>query len=376
MGGLATKRTAGPGRGGWRNRSGGLTGSGGPTGSGRRRRLGGVAAVFAAASVLATTVLSSPLAPLGPTQAVASGYPLPAPAVQPEPCPPPNPPHLPPPPPLGRPSVPENAVPIVKSPGPRHVSLAAVSGKGIWLTVWPRTHLDVQAVVAEVHAAGLDQIWLRTGGSGQGFYAGPTLKQLVPAAHAAGIYVIAWDFPTLSDPRADAQRAADALGLGVDGFSADIETAAEGTHLSARRVRYYLSLVRAAAGDRPVVATVMPPTSYWLAVYPYRAEAPFVDAFAPMVYWSCTEPGAAVRQAILALRGLRPVVPIGQDFNMGPTDGRPGLPTPREIWRFVDVAHRLGAPGVSLYDLESGGEPQLAALSAYPWETAARHQPH
>ena len=106
--------------------------------------------------------------------------------------------------------------------------------------------------------------------------------------------------------------------MGADAFSADIETASEGTYLTARRVRYYLSLVRSIAGDRPVIATVPRPTSYWLAHYPYGAEAPFVDAYAPMVYWSCTEPGAAVDQAIVALSKMRPVAPIGQDYNIGP----------------------------------------------------------
>lgn len=263
--------------------------------------------------------------------------------------------------------MPEDAIPVVNPPPPRHVSLAAISGKGIWLTLWPRSRVDIAQVVSTAKAAGLRQIWARTGDEEEGFYGGRTLKALVPAAHAAGIYVIAWDFPPLSDPRADAARAAQAFRLGADGFSADIETPSEGTHLTARRVRYYLSLVRAVAGDHPVIATVMQPTNYWLATYPYDAEAPFVDAFAPMVYWSCTEPGMAVSQAITALRHLRPVVPIGQDFDMGPSGGRPGLPSPQEIWRFIDLAHRLGAPGVSLYDLESGGRRQLEALAEYPW---------
>jgi hypothetical protein len=263
--------------------------------------------------------------------------------------------------------VPEAAVPVVKAPPFRHVSLSAIEGKGIWLTIWPRSHLDVPAVVATARAAGLHQLWARTGSSQDGFYGGPTLKRLVPAAHAAGIAVVAWDFPTLSNPAADAKRAADALRLGADAFSPDIEAAAEGTYLSARRVRYYLDLVRAASGNRPIVATVPGPTAYWSGFYPYRAEAPFVDAFAPMVYWACTEPGAAVRQAVSTLSRLRPVAPVGQDFNMGPIGGPPGLPRAEEIWRFLDVAHRAGAVGASLYDMESGGWPQLEALAKYPW---------
>src|SRR5579863_800688 len=294
-------------------------------------------------------------------------YPLPAAPAWPEPCPPPPTPPTPPAPPLGLPAVPEHAIPLVGGPPTRHVDLSAVSGKGIWLTLWPGSPLDVTAVIALAHAAGLHQLWVRTGSTTNGYFGDPILKALVPAAHAAGIAVLAWDFPTLSDPASDARRAAAALQAGADGFGADIETSAEGTYLSARRVAYYLSLVRALAGDKPVVAIVPQPTTYWLAHYPYQAEAPFVDAYAPMVYWSCTEPGDAVNSAIAALAHWRPVAPIGQDYNMASEGGRHGLPSGREIWRFLDVARRSGAIGASLYDLETGGHPQLAALSDYPW---------
>jgi hypothetical protein len=294
-------------------------------------------------------------------------YPLPAPPVQPEPCPPPPIPALPPPPPLGPPVVPQSAVPLVGPPPPRRVNLSVISGKGIWLTIWPGSRVDVPAIVAAAREAGLKQLWVRTGSSQNGFYGGTTLREFVAAAHAVGVSVIAWDFPTLSNPAADAARAAMAFRAGANAFSPDIETRSEGTYLTARRVRYYLSLVRATAGDRPVIATVLRPTSYWLENYPYGAEAPFVDAFAPMVYWACTEPGAAVDEAVTVLSRWRPVAPIGQDYNMGPEGGPPGLPTPKEIWRFLDVARRAGSIGASLYDLETGGPAQLQALAAYPW---------
>jgi hypothetical protein len=294
-------------------------------------------------------------------------FPIPAAPVQPEPCPPPPLPPGPPGQPLPPPAIPDSAIPIVKAPPARNVDLAAISGKGIWLTVWPQSPPDVASIVATAHAAGLNQLWIRTGSTFNGYYGGATLKALIPLAHADGISVIAWDFPTMSNPAADAERAKEAIDAGVDGFGADIESAAEGTYLSARRVAYYLSLVRAAAGKTPVVAIVPPPTTYWLASYPYAAEAPFVDVFAPMVYWSCTEPGAAVLTAMTPLSRMRPVAPIGQDYDMASEGGRHGLPTGREIWRFLDVAHRNGAIGASLYDLESGGPAQLAALAAYPW---------
>jgi hypothetical protein len=322
--------------------------------------------------LLAAAMGAAATAPPAGAQHMAAGdpravYPLPAPAVQPEPCPPPPIPPSPPPPPLGPPTVPTAAVPVVPNPPARRVSLAPVTGKGIWLTVWPRDHVKVSAAVEMAIRYGLHTLWVRTGGTTDGFYGGALLRRLMPVARAAGVSVVAWDFPTLSDPAADALRAKMALAAGADAFSPDIEAAAEGTYLSARRVRYYLSLVRSYAGDRPVVATVPTPDWYWVGRYPYAAEAPFVDAFAPMVYWACNEPGQAVRQAVAYLSRWRSVVPIGQDYNMGPEGGPPGLPTPLEIWRFVDVARRAGAIGATLYDYESGGRAQLEALAAYPW---------
>jgi hypothetical protein len=268
--------------------------------------------------------------------------------------------------------VPNRRLPAVLPAVAHHVDLSPISGKGMWLTTWADTRVNVDRVVARAKAAGLRQLWVRTGGSLQGWYGAALLTKLLPAAHAAGIDVIAWDFPTLSDPLADVARAADAIegtfaGQHVDGFSPDIETIYEGTFNSARRVRIYLSRVRALNARLPLVATVMRPTPAQLASYPYRAEAPYVDAFAPMVYWSCTEPGYAARQSVRALARLRPVHLIGQSYDMGPEGGRHGLPSAREIWRFLDVARRAGAVGASLYVYNETRAPQWRALGAYPW---------
>jgi hypothetical protein len=321
--------------------------------------------VSSTSGAVATSAVSSRAA--SARRPATTPYPLPAPIVNPPACIklPPGPPT----PPLPPPAVAETSIPIVAPPGPRHVSLADFRGKGIWITVFPGDSLNVVSLVETARRSGLDALYVRTGGSTDGFYGGPLLERLVPLAHHYGIAVVAWDFPTLSDPAADAARATDAFRDGADAFSPDIEEAPEGTYLTGRRVAYYLSLVRKAAGSRPIVATVPRPTSLSLTGYPYATEAPFVDAFAPMVYWSCTEPGAAVAVAIKALRPLRPVVPIGQDYDMAREGGPAGLPSGAEVWRFVDVARRDGALGVSLYDLESGGAVQLAALADYPWQT-------
>ena len=262
-------------------------------------------------------------------------YALPAAPVQPQPCPPPPPQpcrHNCKPPPVPVPKIPLSKIPA-PLPVPAHTpALAAVSGKGMWLTTWRTSHVDVPKVVAQAKAAGLTSLWVRTGGYKQGYYGNLILRTLLPAAHAAGLKVIAWDFPSMSDPQNDATRARAVLkytvdGQQVDGFSPDIETISEGTFNNPKRIRYYLSLVRRAARGRPVVATVMRPTTYQLTTYPYAAEAPYVDAFAPMVYWSCNEPGNPALQSISLLKPFgKPVTVIGQAYDMADEGGRHGVP--------------------------------------------------
>lgn len=311
-------------------------------------------------------------APQRPRATAGSPYSLPAAVVLPSPCPPPPPPPGKPRP-FGPPTVAESDVPApVKVPA-RTVSLRAAAAKGMWLTTWPKSTLDADAVVSRAKAAGLRQLWIRTGGTKQGYYGDRLLAALLPKAHAAGIAVIAWDFPFLSDPVADVARAERALaftvqGQRIDGFSPDIETKAEGVHATSKRVAAYLSRVQVLAGDRPVVATVPRPTPKRLASYPYRATAPYVDGYTAMIYWSCLEPGETTRNAIRELRKLgKPVAVVGQAYDMGPEGGRQGLPAAGEIWRFLDVAKRAGAFGASLYQYDTAGPSQWAPLARYPW---------
>ena len=70
-------------------------------------------------------------------------FPLPARPAYPQPCPPPP---IPPGPPFKapKPSVPAAALPSVVPIAPhRQVDIAAVSGKGMWLTTWPDTRVNV-----------------------------------------------------------------------------------------------------------------------------------------------------------------------------------------------------------------------------------------
>ena len=350
------------------------------------RRSGPVAPMAAAVSVSPSPsvsrtprpVVSSPKPAPRPTPSprATSLYALPAPPVTLSGCPPKKRPrgggtYTP-----WRPSVvvAESALPAPLPPLVRRPSLDAVRGKGMWTYQWESTENgSAAAVVRRAKAAGLTQLWVRTGSSKAGFYAGPELRALLPRAHAAGIKVVAWDFPYLYDPVADARRAAATLAFSVgghriDAFSPDVESPSEGTQLTVTRLRVYLGLVQRAAGARPVVSTVPPANDHWWKTYDYRTQVPYVDAFAVMAYWNCTEPGREIDRSVARLRPLgRPLHLIGQAFDFGPYGGRVGDPTGREVWRFVDVAKRRGVLGASLYVWQHATREQFRALGAYPW---------
>ena len=142
-----------------------------------------------------------------------------------------------------------------------------------------------------------------------------------------------------------------------------------------RRSTVYLALVRPAAGPMPMVANVYRPTdARWNGTYPYRAIAPYVDAFAPMVYWGCVEPGTATLESVQRLASLKPVHVIGQGYDAGPEGGRAGSPSAQETVRFLDVARRNGAIGASMWVWQFMSDEQWDALSTYVWplDTARR----
>jgi hypothetical protein len=315
-----------------------------------------------------TSPAAPPPAPPPPARPAAGGLTLVG-------CPPPPappPPYVPP----WHPAVlvPEAALPAPVPPSAPAASLAAVSGKGLWVWQYRRTEGGApQAIVDRAAAAGLRQIWVRVADSQDGFYGDGELAELVPRAHRSGLSVIAWGFPHLYDPVADAAWSKAILdwrgpgGERVDGFSADIETSSEGVALSARRAAVYLSLVRQARAGRPLIATVYPPTDHWMAAYPFSAMAPYIDAFAPMIYWECRDPGAAAAEAISRLARLRPVHLIGQAFSFGDVAGRVDLPSAAELEQFMAVGRSNGAVGASFWVWQSMSPEEWAELTAFPW---------
>ena len=239
-------------------------------------------------------------------------------------------------------------------------------GKGMWLHRFEKANGgDPVSIVNQAVANGLSHLYLRVGSSRMGFYAQKDLDRLLPVAHAAGLKVVGWDFPYLDDVPADANRAAAEIayttpdGHRIDGFSADIETRAEGTNLTTVGVDAYGRWVRAHAGPQfPLILAVPRPNpKRW---YPYAEAAANFDAIAPMVYWVNRDPATDVAAAIQALAPLgKPVIPVGQAYDPG-IDGSDswGPPSAGDINKFMQTAADHG----------------VASLSFWAWDTASAEQ--
>jgi hypothetical protein len=245
-----------------------------------------------------------------------------------------------------------------------------VAGKGMWIYVFRMTG-GPEAVVRSAVEHGLSHVYVRAGSSRQGLHGLGDLRALLPLAHAAGIRVIAWYFPTLEDVAADVRASTAVLDLEVDGhrvdgFAADIETPTEGTRLE--RAPAYAAALRAARPDRYLVLVPPRPTPHTIRTYPYAALVPHFDAVAPMVYWGRYDPAGATTDAIAYLaRFGKPVSPIGQTFDMGPYGGPKGPPPPPALEAFMSASERLGAVGVSFWSWQHTPPPLWQAIRSFPW---------
>ena len=260
------------------------------------------------------------------------------------------------------------------APGPFRVGAPPAAGtipigKGMWLHQFARSAGgDPQRLVTEARAHGLTHVYLRLGSSSRGFYAQGDLERLLPAAHAAGLKVVGWDFPTLHNPAVDAARAAAEItyttvgGHRIDAFSADIETPAEGTQLSAGGVTQYGQALRFSAGPGyPLIATVPRPSpKRW---FPYAEAVAAFDAVAPMVYWGARDPVRDVTGAVAALAPLgKPVLPVGQAYHSAIDGWAGGSPSKEAIAAFTQAAFDAGAVGVSFWSWQTAEPQHWAAI--------------
>ena len=244
------------------------------------------------------------------------------------------------------------------------------SGKGMWIYEPARTEGgNVAAIVAKAKATGLTHLWVRMGSAWDGFNVAPFMDRILPAAHAAGIKVIGWDFPKLDPMGPDIERATTMIryttpsGDRIDAFSPDIESPAEGTRLTPDNAKRYGAALRAAAGEDYTLIVTVPRPAKERPTHPYPEIVAGYDAIAPMIYWLDRQPDTDVAGALAYLAKFnKPVYPVGQAYDGAPEGGRKGVPPPEELFRFMRFAQNNGAAGVSFWSWQAANEPAWNAV--------------
>jgi hypothetical protein len=247
-------------------------------------------------------------------------------------------------------------------------------GKGMWIWQPERTEgNNAAAIVTRAKATGLTHLYVRTGTLKEGFVGAEFLSRLLPAAHAAGIRVFAWDFPYLNDWQGDVNRALAAInyttpdGHRVDGYTADIELRSMGVNITPQTAWAFGAALRKGVGPNyPLIATV-PRPSPRLVSYPFAEVVAHFDAIAPMVYWMANEPAATVMDSIaqLAVYG-KPVIPVGQAYDGGAEGGPVGVPPRAQILAFMQAADRAGAISVSWWSWQHADQQAWDAVRDAP----------
>jgi len=279
-------------------------------------------------------------------------------------------------PPVASQPVAETAAPVdLPTPAAPALKGALPVGKGMWMYQPAAVEGgNPEAIVARAHAIGLTHIFVRTGSSKTGFYAGDFLARLLPVAHANGIRVYGWDFPYLNNVADDVNRAIAAIsftttdGHRIDGFSADIEFPSMGVKVTPANATAYGAGLRHAVGDGyPLIATVPRPSRAAVKVYPYAQVVSSFDAIAPMVYWLNREPVSDVVHAMYDLGKFgKPIIPIGQAYDGAADHGPPGVPGRAAIQAFMAAAEEHGATSVSFWSWQHASQEAWDAIRDAP----------
>ncbi len=241
--------------------------------------------------------------------------------------------------------------------GPTAPDAMPIAGKGMWIWLVPQVEGgNPHKIVRKAKAYGLTHLYVRSSSTTSGLKWIGDINRIVPVAHAAGLKVIAWDFPRLANPRADAARIVRVIdhrtpsGHKVDGVAVDLETAGEGVHLTAYGARIFTDTLKHARPNAFRVLVPPRPTATTKKTYPYSL-IPAYSAVAPMVYWHQRDPGKLAIEAVNYLKRFgRPVAPIGQAYDSAlDPGGKPGRPNSRTLAYFAQSAMRAGAVGVSFW---------------------------
>ncbi|MGI9116194.1 MAG: hypothetical protein ACR2JV_00985 [Gaiellales bacterium] len=249
---------------------------------------------------------------------------------------------------------------------------AVFSGTGVWIDIWDALEQQPATVVATAQARGVSVIYVETANAKSKVdVVNPApLKQLVVAAHAAGIRVVPWYLPGFRKQKVDRRRLAAAAAIGgtepVDGVAVDIEaTYVRNAALRSKRAADLLAWLRATYPTLPIGAiTPNPGSNYW-PIFPWAEIHDNADAVLPMCYpprrlsadrmYAMTKDCATLPRTLIGDQAM-PVHVIS---------GLAGGLSPAGLDAAARGARDGGANGFSLYDLATTTAAGWAALATW-----------
>lgn len=221
------------------------------------------------------------------------------------------------------------------------------SGRGVWIWLIRQAEYgNVEQIIERARSAGLRWVTIK-GGDGVHSWAQLT-GETVNRIRAAGLQVLGWVYAYGQDTVREAAVARNILSLGCDGLIIDAEAEYEGRPLEAES---YMRAIREAY-PRAFIAYSSFPLISRHPTFPYIEFGRYCNASMPQCYWkligftpeemmtrAAGEWSEWSRRAHASGYGnsVKPLIPVGQGFNVGPD----------EIRRFLGASaeHR----GVSLW---------------------------
>ncbi len=263
-------------------------------------------------------------------------------------------------------------------------SVGVHSGLGAWVDVWDWTLWGSSGsptvtpeTVDALAAQGVRTIYLQTTriDKPDAVLERDRLLALVDRAHEHGMFVVGWYLPTFVDPADDLRRIEAAMALPLDGFALDIES--QELVDPVERTRRLLAMsqrLREIAGDRVLVANVLPPVqmeelapSLWPG-FPWAELGEYYEVFMPMGYFTFREDGHHWRdaEAYTAENVRRIRERVGDpDLPVHFIGGIADLTTVADIEGMTRGAQASGAIGLSLYDVATTGTELWAPMQAW-----------
>jgi hypothetical protein len=182
------------------------------------------------------------------------------------------------------------------------------------------------------------------------------------AAHARGIRVVAWYLPTFESPSADWTHVDammqfkvqgqhfDAIGLDIESTKVPVATRNARLVALSQRVRARTWLPLTAIVLPPVLTEVIHPT-YWGGSFPWASLKPSYDVWIPMGYFTAygryptwRDAATSTAEDIRRLKGHLGDVPFHYAGGIADTSTR------TDYQRFTSTAMSAGALGISAYD--------------------------